>query len=349
MRVLVTGHHGYIGSLLAPLLQQEGHEVVGLDSYLFDGCTFGAEVDDPPSLAMDLRDVSVEDLRGFDAVVHLAGISNDPLGDLNPECTYAINHRATVQLAERAKQAGVRRFLHSSSCSLYGAGGEAWLKEDASFHPVTPYGESKVWVERDVAPLASVGFSPTFLRNATAFGPSPRLRADLVVNNLVGYAVTTGEVLIKSDGSPWRPLVHVEDIARAFVAVLHAPRERVHNEAFNVGCTRENHQIRDVAAIVGEVVPGSVVRYAPGGEPDSRCYRVDCSKLERVLGFRCRWTVRDGAEQLLEAYRRIDLDLETFLSSRFLRVRRVRELLDEDRLDPHLRWRTPVALPGAWS
>jgi nucleoside-diphosphate-sugar epimerase len=276
MRVLVTGHDGYIGTVLVPMLLDAGHDVVGLDNFLFEECTFGTNVVQPPALRMDVRDVTAADLEGFEAVLHLAAISNDPLGNLNPDTTYDINHRAASHLAAEAKKAGVTRFVFSSSCSLYGRAGDDFLDEEADFNPVTPYGESKVLAEADMRKLADDDFSPTYLRNATAYGVSSRLRGDLVVNNLVGYAVTTGDVLIKSDGTPWRPLVHIEDISRAFVAVLHAPREIVHDEAFNVGITSENYRISEVGSIVEEVVPGSRVRYAEGAGPDTRCYRVDC-------------------------------------------------------------------------
>jgi nucleoside-diphosphate-sugar epimerase len=343
MRVLVTGHTGYIGAVLIPMLLEAKHEVTGLDADFFAGCDFNGGLVDVPAIHKDLRDVTVGDLKGFDAVLHLAALSNDPLSDLNPECTYEINHRASVRLAESAKTAGVPRFLFSSSCSLYGlAAGADFLTEKASFNPVTPYGESKVLVERDVSRLADDNFSPTYLRNSTAYGVSPRLRADLVVNNLVGFAYTTGEVLIASDGTPWRPLVHVEDICRAFLAILQAPRELVHNQAFNVGQTKENYQIRDIAAMVEEIVPGSRVKYAEGGGPDLRCYRVNCDKIARTLPeFRPQWTVRRGIEQLYKNYQTRNLNLDEFVGTRYTRIKHIKELQLQGRLDASLRWPDP--------
>ena len=277
-------------------------------------------------------------------MVHLAGLSNDPLGDLNPALTYDINHLASVKLAKLAKEAGVKRFLFSSSCSTYGAAGsEELLNEDAEFRPVTAYGRSKVLVEQDVVKLADQNFSPTFLRNATAYGVSPRLRFDLVLNNLVAWAFTTGRIYIKSDGTPWRPIVHIADISRAFIAALNAPTDLVHCQAFNVGRTDENYQIRDLAEIVNEIVPGCQVEYAKDGSPDTRCYRVDFSKITRVLPeFKPQWTASQGAKELYDAVRRVGLQLEDFEGPRYKRISHIQQLLSSGRLDANLRWAEPV-------
>jgi nucleoside-diphosphate-sugar epimerase len=339
MKVLVTGHHGYIGSVMIDVLARAGHDVTGLDTYLYEGCDFGAALREVPSIRKDIRDVEPADLRGFDAVIHLAALSNDPLGCLDESCTYDINHLGSVSLARAAKAAGVPRYLFASSCSLYGAAGDRMLDETAAFNPITAYGRSKVLVEADVSALADETFSPTYLRNATAYGASPRLRADIVVNNLVGVAHTTGSVLIQSDGTPWRPLVHVRDISRAFLAVLEAPREAVHNEAFNVGSSEENYQIRDVASIVQEVVPGCTVKYLEGGGPDPRCYRVNCDKLAKhIPGFTTEWTVRRGAEEMYEAAVRNGLTAEMFAG--YVRLNKIQSQMRDGQLDSSLRWRT---------
>ena len=344
MKVLVTGHRGYIGSVLVPLLLERDHEVSGLDSDLFRACTFDGELAVIPELIGDVRDVEIENVRGFDAIIHLAGLSNDPLGDDNPSLTEDINHQGSVRIARLAKEAGVSRFLFASSCSNYGGGGQDFLDENARFNPVTPYGVSKVEVEGDVGPMADDDFSPTFLRASTAYGMSPRIRFDLVVNNLTAWAHTTGEVHLKSDGSPWRPLVHVEDISRAYISILEADRETVHGKAFNIGTTTENYQIREVAEIVHDVVPNCEIGFAEGAEPDKRCYRVDCNLLAlTVHGFKPQWTVRRGVEQLLEAYQRVGLTLDDFEGPRFKRIGHVKQLLDSGRLDNTLRWTSTVA------
>jgi nucleoside-diphosphate-sugar epimerase len=344
MRILLTGDKGYIGAVMVPMLIQEGHTVTGLDSDWFEHSAFSPLLSDIPSRKKDLRDLEVSDLEGFDAVVHLAGLSNDPLGDLNPTLTYDINHLASVQLAKLAKQAGVKRFLFSSSCSTYGAAAsEDLLDETAQFNPVTPYGRSKVLVEQDVAKLADAKFCPTFLRNATAYGVSPRLRFDLVLNNLVAWAHATKRIYIKSDGTPWRPIVHIADISRAFIAVLNAPMDLVNNQAFNVGRSDENYQIRDLAEIVNETIPGCHVEYAKDGSPDTRCYRVDFSKINRVLPeFKPQWTARKGAKELYDAVRGAGLQLEDFEGPRYKRISHIQELLNSGRLDANLRWREPV-------
>jgi nucleoside-diphosphate-sugar epimerase len=343
VRVLVTGHLGYIGTVLTPMLIRRGHLVVGMDSDLFGGCTYGPEegVAKVPTVRKDIRDAAREDVEGFEAVLHLAALSNDPLGDFNPDLTFEINHRASVRLAELAREAGVERFIFSSSCSNYGSSsGDALLDEGGVLNPVTPYGESKVLVERDVATLARPGFCPVFLRNSTAYGMSPRLRFDLVVNNLTAWATTTGEVMLKSDGMAWRPLVHVQDICRAFVAVLEAPRDLVFNEAFNVGRSDENYLIKDVAQIVSETVPGSVVTMSGEASRDARNYRVSCDKFtSRFKALSARWNVASGAKELYEAFQRQRLTTDEFEGPRFKRIAHLQELLSRGSLDATFRAR----------
>jgi nucleoside-diphosphate-sugar epimerase len=339
MKVLLTGHNGYIGSVMSRMLREAGHYVTGLDTYLFESCTFGREAEDIESLRMDVRSVTAADLTGFDAVIHLAALCNDPLGNINPDLTFEINHRASVRLARLAREAGVQRFLFASSCSLYGVAGDDMLQEDAGFNPITPYGASKVRAEQELASLASDDFSPTYMRNATAYGVSPRLRADVVINNLVAIAHATGEVLIQSDGTPWRPLVHVEDFSRAFIAALHAPRELVHNEAFNVGRTLENYRVSELAEMVQQVVPGSRVTYAPDGAPDPRSYRVDCSKLETTLPeYQPQWTVRRGIDELYAAFQSEGFSEDDVRGDRYFRIRHIQRLQREEQLGTDMRW-----------
>jgi nucleoside-diphosphate-sugar epimerase len=345
LRVLIAGDRGYIGAVLVSVVRAAGHEVDGLDLGLYEGCDFGTPPGSP-ARAADIRDVTPAQLAGYDAVICLAALSNDPLGDLNPAATYSVNLDGTLALADAAKAAGVERFLFASSCSLYGAAGSAAVGEDAELFPVTAYGRAKVVAERALSALADDRFSPCYLRNATAYGVSPRLRLDVVVNNLTAAAVTTGQVRLESDGSPWRPLVHVEDISRAFVAALEAPRELVHDEAFNVGRSEDNVQVREVAEMVRHAVPGSEVSYADGAGPDLRNYRVDFSKLrDSFPALRLRWRVKDGVDELAAAYTTNNLTAADFASSRFVRLRRIKELMSAGLLDEMLRRTDDAPLP----
>ena len=341
MRVLVTGHEGYLGSVLVPRLVDAGHEVVGLDTGLFADGTIGPVPADVPALRVDLRDITKEHLAEVapDAVMHLAALCNDPLGDLDPELTYDVNHRSTIRLAKAAKQAGVGRFLFSSSCSLYGAGADdSPLDENAGFAPLTPYGESKILSEQDLVQLADDDFSPIFLRNATAYGFSPRLRGDLVVNDLVGHALLAGNIGLRSNGMAWRPLVHADDIASAFIALLEAPRDVVHARAYNVGASDENYLIRDVANLVQEVVGGEVT-FAEGAGADARNYRVTCDRIAaEVPEFKPQWTVRKGIEQLVENYKKYDLQLTDLFGERHQRLKKINALHAAGKIGSDLRW-----------
>jgi nucleoside-diphosphate-sugar epimerase len=339
VRILVAGDRGYIGAVLLPLLQAGGHEVAGFDVGLYEGCDLGRGPEPAGTrAARDIRDANPGELAGCDAVICLAALSNDPLGQLNPAATQSVNLDGTLALARAAKAAGVERFLFASSCSLYGAAGSGAVAEDAEMHPVTVYGETKVAAERELSRLADDTFSPTYLRNATAYGASPRLRLDIVVNNLTAVAMTTGEVRLESDGSPWRPLVHIEDISRTFLAVLQAPRELVHDQAFNVGRDENNVQVRDIAELVRAAVPGSRLSFADGAGPDLRSYRVDFSKLtETFPDLKLGWDVSQGIDELAAAYASHGLTYDDFTSSRFVRLRRIRQLMSAGMLDGMLR------------
>jgi nucleoside-diphosphate-sugar epimerase len=348
MRVLVTGHHGYIGSVLVPTLLEAGHEVTGLDTFYYRGCDFGPD-HEVPALMLDVRDVAPKHLKGFDAVVHLAALSNDPLGDLDPELTYAINFRATLNIARAAKEAGVRRFIFSSSCSMYGAAGsDESLDEEAPLRPLTPYAESKVRAEEGLAALADRDFSPVSMRNATAFGASPRLRLDVVLNNLCAWAFTTGAIRLMSDGSAWRPLVHVRDIASCALVLLEAPRDSIHGRAFNIGANAENYRVRELAEIVREAQPDCAIEFAASADADPRSYRVDFTKWGRTFPYApARWTARRGTRELVTAFERVGFSRAQFEGHRYVRLSQLSPLMSLGLLDADLRWRAPAEAAAA--
>ena len=339
MRVLVTGHNGYLGSVMVRVLRSAGHDVLGLDTYFFANGEM-EENEQPPALHKDVRDIAARDLVGLDAVVHLAALCNDPLGDLNPDWTFEINHLASRRLAAIAKDAGVRRFLFASSCSMYGQAGDDIVNEETPLRPLTTYAISKVRAEEDISKLAGDDFSPVFLRNATAYGMSPRFRSDVLLNNLVCWAGTTGKIRITSDGASWRPIVHVEDIARVFTTALVASRDVIHNQAFNVGSNDENYRVRDLAEIVHEVLPDCEIEYAAGGAADPRSYRVSFEKLARLMpAYNPKWNARRGAKEVSDMVANVALKLEDFRGRRFTRLAQLKHLLDQGVLDSNLRWR----------
>ncbi|MBN2604102.1 MAG: SDR family oxidoreductase [Candidatus Thermoplasmatota archaeon] len=343
MRVLITGHKGYIGSVMVPMFQAEGYDVVGLDSDLFDGCIFGDSsicngIPNIPYMRKDIRDVKLSDLKNIDAVVHLCALSNDPLGNFNPEVTFEINYKASVKLAKLAKKAGVHRYLYTSSCSVYGAAGTEIVDETSKPNPVTPYGSSKAKSEKEISKLADNDFSPTFFRPATAYGVSPMLRFDLVLNNLVAWAYTTGIVLLKSDGTAWRPIVHIEDISRAFLAALDSPPDLIHNQIFNVGITEENYRVRELANIAKETVPNSKINFAKDADADKRSYRVDFSKIATKLpNYKPKWNAHLGAKQLYETYKKVGFNLNDFEGPRYRRISYLENAVSNGSFDNKLR------------
>jgi nucleoside-diphosphate-sugar epimerase len=349
MKVLVTGHLGYIGTVLTPMLLGRGHDVVGMDADWYSRCTFGeaSRIASVPNIRKDIRQATIADLRGFDTVMHLAALSNDPLGNYNPQLTDEINHLAAVRLGELAKQAGVRHFIFSSTCSNYGVAGNEFIDETGSFNPYTPYARAKVAAEMHLRPMSDTNFSVTLMRSATAFGNSPRIRWDLVLNNLTAHAATTGKIYMKSDGTPWRAIVHIEDISRAFTAVAEAKRELVHDQAFNVGQTKENYRVSEIAEIVAEVVPGCRIEYAPNAGPDPRCYRVNCDKLGRTIpAYQPQWSARAAVQQVYQAIKQHGLSLDDFEGPRFARLPHMKKLIADGIVDEQFNY-TSQAIKAA--
>jgi nucleoside-diphosphate-sugar epimerase len=340
MRVLLTGHKGYIGTIMSAVLSSAGHSVIGLDSNYFEDCVLGSVRDGSEEIRKDIRDISIDDIKGCEAVIHLAALSNDPIGNLNPELTYEINLNASIRLANLARDAGVKRFLFSSSCSIYGAGkGDDLLDEEAPLTPITPYAVSKIKVEEALLKMADSDFSPVLMRNATAYGFSPRLRADIVLNNLVAWAFTTGKIRIMSDGTPWRPIIHIEDISRAFLTVLTAEKHLIHNQAINIGGNSENYQVRDLANTVKVIIPNAEIEYAGDGGYDPRNYRVDFGKLNTLFpDFSLKWNALNGAKELLDAYRSNDLKIDDFLGRKYIRLNQIDYLKSNHLLNEQLRW-----------
>ncbi|MGV0103177.1 NAD-dependent dehydratase [Nostoc sp. DSM 114160] len=341
MKILVTGTEGYIGSLLAPLLIQQGHEVIGLDTgfykvgWLYNGTKVTAK-----TLNKDIRHITIEDLQGVEAIVHMAELSNDPLGQLAPDITYDINHKGSVHIAKLAKAAGIQRFVYTSSCSVYGFATEDYVSEESAINPQTAYAKCKALVEQDVKLLADDGFSPTFLRNATAYGASPRMRFDIVLNNLAGWAWTIKEIKMNSDGTPWRPLVHLLDICKAIICTLEAPRDLIHNQIFNVGDTNSNYQVKQIAQIVADVFTDCQLSFGKH-DPDNRSYRVLFNKInENLPGFKCEWDAHRGAQQLYNVFQQIDMDRGTFESRGFTRLKQLEYLIRTQQIDRDFFWQT---------
>ncbi len=340
MKILVTGTEGYLGSLLAPILMREGHELLAVDTGFYkSGWLYHGSSITPATLSKDIRQITTDDLQGIEAIVHMAELSNDPTGELAPHITYEINHKGSVRLAALAKSAGVERFVYMSSCSVYGLAAEGYVTEESPVNPQTAYAVCKTLVERDLKPMADDRFSPTFLRNATAYGASPRMRFDIVLNNLAGLAWTTNEIKMVSDGTPWRPLVHALDIAQAIVCALNAPRDVIHNQVFNVGETTHNYTIKEVAEIIAEVFPGCRLSFGDQGA-DNRSYRVSFDKIKAGLpGFRCTWDARRGAQQLHDVFRQIDLSADLFNGRGFTRLKQLEYLIRTEQIDQNFFWR----------